>query len=56
MQLFFEGLLKGYIDGSYGPSLAETWEVDPNGPSATFHLRHGVKLHDGSDFNAELVK
>src|SRR6201996_6943554 len=38
------------------PGLAEKWEQDP-GDSKTwiFHLRHGVKFHDGMDFNADAV-
>ena len=36
------------------PGLAEKWEQD-NGDKAKwiFHLRRGVKFHDGSDFNAD---
>ncbi len=38
------------------PSLAERWEVDPADHTRwTFHLRRGVKFHDGSDFNADTV-
>ena len=36
------------------PGLAEKWEQDKNDKSKwIFHLRRGVKFHDGSDFNAD---
>jgi len=38
------------------PGLAETWEQDhEDGKIWIFHLRHGVKFHDGTDFNADAV-
>jgi peptide/nickel transport system substrate-binding protein len=38
------------------PGLAETWEQDPKDTKTwIFHLRHGVKFHDGTDFNADAV-
>ncbi|MGI5899610.1 MAG: ABC transporter substrate-binding protein [Christensenellales bacterium] len=40
----------------FEPRLAETWEVSEDGLSYTFHLRQGIKFHDGSPFTAEDVK
>jgi peptide/nickel transport system substrate-binding protein len=37
------------------PALAESWE-QPDDLTTIFHLRQGVKWHDGSDFTAEDVK
>jgi ABC-type transport system substrate-binding protein len=38
------------------PDLAQRWEIAPDGRKYTFHLRRGVKFHDGADFTAEDVK
>ena len=36
------------------PGLAESWEQDKNDPTKwIFHLRKGVKFHDGTDWNAD---
>jgi peptide/nickel transport system substrate-binding protein len=37
------------------PRLAERWDVQPDGLGYTFHLRRGVKWHDGSPFTAQDV-
>jgi peptide/nickel transport system substrate-binding protein len=38
------------------PDLARGWNVSRNGKTWTFHLRPGVKFHDGSTVNAQAVK
>ncbi len=38
------------------PGLAEKWEQSADDKKTwIFHLRHGVKFHDGTDFNADAV-
>jgi peptide/nickel transport system substrate-binding protein len=36
--------------------LAEGWEVSEDGTVVTFYLKQGVTFHDGSDFNAGVLK
>jgi len=38
------------------PALAESWDISPDAKSYTFHLRKGVKFHDGTPWNAEAAK
>ncbi len=38
------------------PCLAESWEISPDQLTYTFHLRHGVKWHDGEPFTADDIK
>ncbi len=53
----YEGLLKYSKDSTQiEPSLAEKWDVSPDGLTYTFHLKKGVKFHDGTEFNAQAVK
>jgi len=55
----FEYLLIENMDGvTYDPNLAESYTVnaDLKNPSATFKIRKGVKFHDGTDLDANIVK
>jgi peptide/nickel transport system substrate-binding protein len=55
----YEQLLRVNPPGSaepYTPMLAESWDVSEDGMVYTFHIRPGVKFHDGEPLNAEAVK
>ena len=52
----FEGLTRITQSGDVAPALAESWEVSPDGLIYVFHLRRGVRFHDGSAFDADDVK
>jgi peptide/nickel transport system substrate-binding protein len=57
----YDGLVAWEMDtadrpGRLIPGLATAWRVDPSDPRKwTFTLRHGVKFHAGSDFDADAV-
>jgi ABC-type transport system substrate-binding protein len=41
---------------NFVPELAESWDVQEDGRVYIFHLRKGVKFHDGTPFDAEAVR
>lgn len=51
-----EGLIAYDKDQKPMPALATSWEVSPDGLTYTFHLREGVKWHDGKDFTSADVQ
>ena len=51
----FEGLTRFAPDGAIVPGLAERWEVSEDGRTYTFHLRDGVRFHDGTAMDADDV-
>jgi peptide/nickel transport system substrate-binding protein len=52
----YDGLLEYGFDLKPQPSLAESWQVSPDGKTVTFRLRSGVKFHDGRPFTSADVK
>jgi ABC-type dipeptide/oligopeptide/nickel transport system permease component/ABC-type transport system substrate-binding protein len=52
----FEGLVQFAPDGSVLPGLAQSWEISADGLSYVFHLRSGVRFHDGAAFDAGTAK
>jgi len=51
----FNGLTKYDKNIKVTGDLAESWDVSANGLEITFHLRKGVKWHDGEEFTADDV-
>jgi hypothetical protein len=52
----FEGLVRFAADGSVVPALAASWDISDDGLTYVFHLRHGVRFHDGTAFDADAAK
>ena len=53
-QNFYDPLVRRDAKLNVEPALAESWE-QPNDTTWRFHLRHGVKFHDGTPFTADDV-
>lgn len=53
--LIFNGLVKYDRDLNIVGDLAESWDISKDGLVITFHLRKGVRWHDGQPFTAEDV-
>src|ERR1700728_4443018 len=52
----YEGLVQFAADGSVLPTLALSWEISSDGLTYLFHLKSGVRFHDGSEFDAPAAK
>jgi len=55
MYLLHDALFKPMPEGMYTPCLAESWNVSPDSRTYEFHLRKGVKFHNGDTMTAEDV-
>jgi peptide/nickel transport system substrate-binding protein len=54
--LVFECLVGVDHKGNPVPKLAVSWDVSRDGKTYVFHLREGVKFHDGTSFDAEAAR
>src|SRR5262249_29214231 len=54
--VMFEGLVGWDKDQKLVPQLAESWTLSDGGKVITWKLRHGVKFHDGEEFDAQAAK
>jgi peptide/nickel transport system substrate-binding protein len=52
----WEGLVEYDTSFTPQPLLAESWEVNDDATEFVFHLREGVKFHNGRDFTSEDVR
>lgn len=52
----YSTLMSLHPDATPYPDLAESYEMSDDGLTYTFHLRPGVKFHNGDDLTAEDVK
>jgi peptide/nickel transport system substrate-binding protein len=51
----YDTLIFPNLDGSVRPHLAEKWDISDDVLTYTFHLRKGVKFHNGDELTAEDV-
>ncbi|WP_078707216.1 ABC transporter substrate-binding protein [Consotaella salsifontis] len=53
----YDGLVRFKPDSlDIEPALASRWDISPDGLTYTFHLRQGVRFHDGALLDAQAVK
>ena len=56
LELIFNSLVRINSKGEIEPDLAKTWDISSDGLIYTFHLRQGVKFHDGVKCTAQDVE
>jgi len=52
-ELVYNSMFDLQLDGTYTPSLAESWEISEDGTVWTFKIQQGVKFHDGQPLTAK---
>ena len=52
----YDGLTRFDPNGGLQPGLADRWSVDSGGLRYVFHLRPGVRFHDGTPLTAQAVR
>lgn len=55
LTILYDTLVYPDTTGAPQPHVAESWEISPGGKIWTFHLRSGIKFHDGTELTAEDV-
>jgi peptide/nickel transport system substrate-binding protein/oligopeptide transport system substrate-binding protein len=53
LQQIFDGLVQFDKDLNTIPAIAKSWNISPDGLTYTFHLREGVKFHNGREVTAK---
>jgi ABC-type transport system substrate-binding protein len=56
LQSIFEGLVAWDEHNQIVPNIAEKWDVTGGGTVYTFHLKHGVRFHNGREVQADDFK
>lgn len=51
----YDGLVKTTPEGDFEPAIAESYEISEDASVYTFHLRQGVKFHNGETVTADDV-
>jgi len=51
-----EPLISRDWDNQYAPGLAQSWQFSEGGTKLTLKLREGVEFHDGTKFDADVIK
>src|SRR3989442_38499 len=54
--LAYDGLTQFDADGHLLPALADRWTASPDGKRYVFHVRPGVRFHDGTSLTATDVR
>ncbi|MDO8957207.1 MAG: ABC transporter substrate-binding protein, partial [Deltaproteobacteria bacterium] len=55
LYFYHDSLVKAMPQGTFTPSLAESWRISPDSKVYEFKLRQGVKFHNGETMTAEDV-